>query len=177
MADIQRVDDEFAADRCQAVMPTRGQCMNRVHPESEYCLAHGGNRAGQRAEKTRISNYRLSKYQARLERQVGNPSLKSLRDEIGLSRMIMEELINRCETNFDLLTNSQKISDMAMKIAVLVEKCHRLEGSMGQLLDKTTVLQIANTFINIIVEENLTEPQLDRIASKLMKAVGDHESS
>jgi hypothetical protein len=60
-----------------------------------------------------------------------------------------------------------------MKITAVVEKCHRLEGSMGQLLDKTTVLRIANQFINIIVEENLTEDQLDRIAAKIMQVVGD----
>lgn len=173
MADIQRADDEFDPDRCQGVSPSRGQCMNKHHPESEFCLAHGGNRAGQQAEKRRISNYRLAKFQARLERQTDSPHLKNLRDEVGILRMVMEETLNRCQSDFDLLTNSQKISDLAMKITSIVEKCHRLEGSMGQLLDKTTVLRIANQFIGIIVEENLSEEQLDRIASKIMSVVGD----
>jgi hypothetical protein len=147
--------------------------VNKAHPESKFCLAHGGNKASQAAEKKRISNYRLAKFQARLERQTSSPHIKNLRDEIGIMRMVMEETLNRCQSDFDLLTNSQKISDLAMKITAVVEKCHRLEGSMGQLLDKTTVLRIANQFINIIVEENLTEDQLDRIAAKIMQVVGD----
>lgn len=176
MADIRRADDEFDPERCQGVSPSRGQCMNKRHPESEFCLAHGGNKAGQAAEKRRISNYRLAKFQARLARQTDSPQIKNLRDEIGIMRMVMEETLNRCTSDFDLLANSQKISDLALKITTVVEKCHRLEGSMGQLLDKTTVLRFANQFINIIVEENLTEEQLDRIAGKIMNVVGDSDN-
>ena len=175
MADIQRAEDEYDPERCQGVMPSRGQCMNKFAPGSKFCLAHGGNRAAQAAEKRRISNYRLAKFQARLELQTNNPNIKNLRDEIGILRIVMEETLNRCTSDFDLLTNSQKISDLAMKITTIVEKCHRLEGSMGQLLDKTTVLRFANQFIDIIVGENLPEDSLDRIASKIMSIVGDSD--
>ncbi len=58
-----------------------------------------------------------------------------------------------------------------MKITAVVEKCHRLEGSMGQLLDKKTIIQMANNFINIISEENLPEEVLDRIAQKILETV------
>ena len=170
--DIHRIKEDNDADRCQAVIKSQGQCRNVQHPESEYCLAHGGNMAGQALEKERISSYRLSKWQARLERQSQHPGVKNLRDEIGILRMIMEETLNRCENDFDLITQSQKISDLAMKITAVVEKCHRLEGSMGQLLDKTTILRLAGQFIDIITSEDLPEATLDRIASKIMETVG-----
>lgn len=85
--------------------------------------------------------------------------------------MVMEETLNNCQNDFDLLTNSQRIGNLVIQITTVVEKCHKLEGSMGQLLDKTTVLQMANTFINIIIEENLPEATLDRIACKIMESV------
>jgi hypothetical protein len=127
-----------------------------------------------RAASERQSNYRLAKWQARLEKQVASPSIKSLRDEVGILRMIMEETLDKCGTSFDLLVQSQKIGDLVMKITMVVEKCHKLEGSMGQLLDKKTVIQMANTFIQIISEEELPEETLDRIASKILENIGEH---
>lgn len=171
MADIKRADGPEDPDRCQGVVPTRGQCINKRVEHSEYCIIHAGNGPANR-EKERISNYRLAKWQARLEKQTASPGLKSLRDEIGILRIVMEETLNKCENDFDLIAQSQRIGTLVMQITSVVEKCHRLEGSMGQLLDKTTVLSIANTFISIIIEEELPEATLDRIASKILESVG-----
>ena len=77
----------------------------------------------------------------------------------------------QCETGFDLLVQSQKIGDLVMKITSVVEKCHKLEGSMGQLLDKKTIIQMANTFIHIISEEDLPEEVLERIANRILESV------
>jgi len=83
----------------------------------------------------------------------------------------MEETLDKCSTGFDLLVQSQKIGDLVMKITSVVEKCHKLEGSMGQLLDKKTIIQMANTFIQIISEEDLPEEQLDNIATKILESL------
>lgn len=168
---IERVSSPEASNRCQGVIPSLGQCSYVVSEGSEYCSLHGGNNAALKAKKESLSNYRLAMWQARLDRQTANPNIKGLRDEIGILRIVMEETLNRCETNFDLIANSQRISDLALKITAVVEKCHRLEGSMGQLLDKKTIIQMANTFITIISEENLSEEQLDRIAQKILESV------
>lgn len=168
---IERMSSPEDPNRCQGVKPSEGQCVNKAMEHSEYCSLHGGNNGKQRVEKESLSNYRLAKMQARLDRHSSSPHIKSLRDEIGLLRMVMETTIDRCHTDFDLLINAQKIGDLAMKITMVVEKCHRLEGSMGQLLDKKTIIQMANTFINIISEEDLPEEVLDRIAQKVLESV------
>jgi len=168
---IVKMDGPDDPRRCHGVMPTIGQCHNQAVEGSDYCIMHGGNKAAERLKKERISNYRLAKWQARLDRQAESPHIKSLRDEIGILRMVMEETINKCKTPFDLLTNAQKIGDLTMKITAVVEKCHRLEGSMGQLLDKKTMIQMANTFIDIIADEDLAEDQLDRIAQRILESV------
>ena len=168
---IERMDGPDDPRRCQGVVPSRGQCINKAAENSEYCMAHGGNKGQERAAQESLSNYRLAKYQARLMRQAESPNIKSLRDEVGILRMLMEETLNRCENDFDLITHSQKIQDLTIKIATVVEKCHRLEGSMGQLLDKKTIIQMANTFINIISEEDLPEEILDRIAQRVLESV------
>lgn len=166
----ERVKEPDDPHRCQSVVPSRGQCELRAIEGTEYCKVHTGNKAAT-AKKQAASNYRLAKWQARLERQAESPKIKSLRDEIGLLRMVMEETLNRCDTPFDLLVNAPKISDLAMKITAVVEKCHRLEGSMGQLLDKKTIIQMANNFINIISEEDLPEAVLQRIAERVLETL------
>ena len=168
---MQRMDSPEDPQRCQGVKPNEGQCVHKASPDSEYCSMHGGNNGAKKAEAKRISNYRLAKWQAKLERQTESPHIKSLRDEIGILRMLMQETLDRCDTPFDLYTSAHKIGELTMKITAVVEKCHRLEGSMGQLLDKKTIIQMANTFINIISEEELSEAQLDRIAQKILEAV------
>jgi len=162
---IRRADSPEDPERCQGVIRSQGQCINKATPGSEYCHAHGGNKGVERAKQESLSNYRLSKWQAE------SPHIKSLRDEVGILRMLMEETLNRCETNFDLIAQSQKISDLTMKITAVVEKCHRLEGSMGQLLDKKTIIQMANTFINIISEEDLPEETLDRLSGRIIESL------
>lgn len=168
---IKRMSSPEDPDRCQGVVPSKGQCEYKVMEGSEYCPLHGGNNAANKIKKESLSNYRLGIWQARLERQTDNPALKNLRDEIGILRIIMEETLLRCETPFDLIASSQKISDLALKITMVVEKCHRLEGSMGQLLDKKTVIQMANVFIEILAAEDLSEDVLDRIAKKVLESV------
>jgi len=169
---ITRMDSPTDPERCQGVVPSRGQCVNKRHEGSEYCLVHGGNKGAERAQKERLSNYRLAKWQARLEKQATSPAIKSLRDEVGILRMLMEETLDKCQTGFDLLVQSQKIGDLVMKITSVVEKCHKLEGSMGQLLDKKTVIQMANKFIHIISDEDLPEEVLDRIATRILEDIG-----
>jgi len=170
---FERMESPDDPRRCQGVIRNQGQCHYIRLEGSEYCQLHGGNKGQERAKRESLSNYRLAKWQVQLNEQLESPHIKSLRDEVGILRMIMQETLDRCATNFDLITSSQKIADLATRITVVVEKCHKLEGSMGQLLDKKTILNMATQFINIIAEEDLPEDVLDRIAGKIMETVAE----
>ena len=94
--------------------------------------------------------YKLEKFQARVEHFKVNPAVKSLRSEIGILRMTLENVINKCRDENDLLMASQKIGDLVMKIDRLVLSAHKLESSMGELLDKMAALNLSNQIIEII---------------------------
>ena len=57
--------------------------------------------------------------------------------------MILEEVLNKCKDSKDLILKSSVISDLVVKVEKLVSSCHKMEGSMGQLLDKSAILQFA----------------------------------
>ena len=145
----ERVEDTDPR-RCQA-NDRRGQCHLARLPESEYCVLHGGNRATEQAEKKRIRQYRLAKWQERVNDFAESSELKSLREEIGILRMTLEHVLNtRCKTVDDLLIYSPQVGDMVMKINTVVTSCHKLEANMGQHLDKQQIINFASELVGVV---------------------------
>lgn len=157
-------------NRCQAVNKN-GQCLNKAVPGTQYCAAHGGGVAQEALIKKSLRNYHLTRFQARLERFADAPELKSLRDEIAILRMMMEERLNQCEDAKDLLYQSGPISDLVLKIEKVVASCHKLELATGQLLDKQAVLNFGGELIAIISEEITDEEALGHISSRIMSLI------
>lgn len=171
---IKRVPYPEHPNRCQGIA-NGDQCWFYAMEDATNCPVHGGNTQVERRKKSSLRNYQLTQWRAKLERHAGSSDIKSLRDEIGILRMIMEERLNMCEDSMDLILNSGPIADLVVKIDKVVVNCHRLEGSLGQLLDKTAILQFANEVINIISSEIEDEHTLNRVAHKIMHAIGDRD--
>jgi hypothetical protein len=152
--------------RCQHVT-VQGQCLIISHPGSKYCYPHGGASTAHAAKRKELRNYRLTKWKARVQEKGDSEHIKSLRDELGILRVILEERLESCKSSMDLILHSGQISDMVMKIERVVSSCHKLEGSMGQLLDKSAILQFASQVLTIIGDEVQDEAALARIADRI----------
>jgi len=175
MAEIEKIEYEAQEGRCQAVN-SKGQCLNMAYKDSKFCLAHGGNKSAQAQEAKNIRNYQLAKWNDRLERFGNSDGIKSLRDEIGILRMMMEERLNLCNDAQDLVLQSGPISDLVMKIDKVVTSCHKLEGAMGQLLDKAALVQFAGEVISIIGDVlQGQEDKTDEIAERILIAMNSNE--
>lgn len=185
MTDYEAVNtprvQEDDPNRCQAIMKTAGQCRNRALPGGTVCLMHGGNAQERSQNAEKLRNYRLTKFQAQLERHSDSPIIKNLRDEIAILRMALETRLNQCTDESDFIMQSGPISDLVMKIERLVSSCHKLEGAMGNLLDKQAILQFANeliTLVNTVVSEALqAQPDvkdtiINRLANGILTLVG-----
>ncbi len=147
---VTHPDNEF---RCQGIV-ANGQCLNEAARDDagqiigKMCIMHGGaiDIKNQRAEISR--NYKLVKYADRVHNFATNPSVKSLREEIGVLRMLVEEHINQIQDPLSLVTKSGPISEMVAKIERLVRTCHQLEKESGIVLDKSKVMEICDSVIN-----------------------------
>ncbi len=173
------IDNKY--ERCDAADPLRcqgslkgkgGQCPFKSVKGTKYCPMHMGFSFQKiKIEEEEKSNYRLGKYQARVERFANNPQVKSLREEIGITRMLLEEIVNSCNDSADLMIKSGKISEMVMKIEKLVVSCHKLEVQSGLLLDKIAITNFANTLITII-NHHVTNPDtVNTIADQILNAI------
>lgn len=171
------------SEQCQHTIPLKGQCLNKKEEESDYCLAHGGNRAGQEKEKEGLRNYRLTKWQARVHRFTESDNIKSLRDEIGILRMVLEEQLEQCTSASDLVVSQGRIANLIQQIEKLVVSCNKLETNLGEVLDKTAVANFAGQIIRIISEEIVEEKSLERISIRIAQlfqsgqAISESDSS
>lgn len=171
------MSSEDDPQRCQAVN-SQGQCTNKGltlpdETRASFCLAHGGNKQQEAQIKASARNYKLDRWNRRLAEKADASGIKSLRDEIGILRIILEDRLNLCKDAHDLILQSGPISDMIMKIERVVTSCHKLEGSMGQLLDKQAILQFAQLVIGIIGTHVQDETQLTTIADAIIEAIND----
>ena len=173
MTEIKGVERPDAPNRCQAVTDTKGQCWNQSVEGGNMCRLHGG--ASQQAfqERQGLRNYRLTKFHARIAEFGNSNHIKSLRDEIGILRIIMEERLNLCIEPTDLILQSQPIAELVSKIERVVVSCHKLEGSMKQLVDKTALLSFATQIIDVISSHIDDEAILDSISNGIIQLLAE----
>jgi ribosomal protein L29 len=169
MENITRVADD-SPDRCQATMKT-GQCTGKKIPGSDYCKMHGGAKMEDQQKIAGLRNYQLTKFQARIQQLGDSSEIKSLRDEIAILRMIMEERLNQCKDTMDLIYQSGPISDLVLKIERVVTSCHKLELSSGSLLDKQAIMQFGTELVSLINEEIKDEILVSRISNKIFETI------
>ena len=175
MPDIERISYDADPERCQAMVPN-GQCINKRHLGSLYCLVHGGNKAGQAELIVKERNYLLGIWQARIDKKLASPDLKSLRDEVAIARMMLEVRLTHCKDASDLLLHSGAIADLITKIEKVVTSCHKLDTNLGQVLDKQALLNFAGRVIQIIstVLSGLEngDKYIDEIGNLILSEVG-----
>lgn len=158
-----------ARERCEATIATE-QCPRLKANGTNHCTAHGANSNIQSQRDDTQRNYRLARWQKRVGEMADNDGIKSLREEIGILRVILEEMMNQCNDNMDLLLYSQRMSELVMKIEKLVTSCDRLEGRMGMLLSKDSVLQLASTYVQIINNYVVDAEVIEQISQEMIEA-------
>jgi hypothetical protein len=148
---FERIDDPADPRRCQGIVGGNYQCIYVSVPGSNYCIAHSANTSGRAAEARKAEwNYNLHKYRARIQQFAENPRVKSLREEVGVLRLLLETVLNKCEDETALMIYTSKISELVLKIEKVVASCHNLEAKTGQVLDKTAVINLCEAVVQVI---------------------------
>lgn len=149
MAGWGRIEYPEDPRRCQA-NNSKGQCLLIRSEDSEYCPVHGGAKKQKALAKQNFRNYQSEIYRKRLDKFAESDGLKSLRDEIGILRMMTEAILNRCQTDHDLIMKSTPLADLVMKINTLVISCQKMDAQLGVMMDKTQATQMMVEIIDVI---------------------------
>lgn len=116
------------------------------------------------ANKT-LSNYQLSVWLEQVTKFATTEKIVSLRNEIGVLRLIVEERLNRCKTAHDLLCESMPICDAIQSIEKLVKSCQKLEDATGLLLDEQKAAAFCDQLITIVGNHIQDSALLERIVN------------
>ena len=157
-------------NRCQGVN-IQGQCNNKALNGSKFCPVHGGNIGAAKEEAKSLSTYRLAKYQVRLNEMAQHDKLKNLKDEIGILRILMEEMFSRCDTDITLIQHTPQLADLAMKIGKLVETCTKLDRILSQYISKNDAVQLGMEIVGVIADEISDVDTLDTISQKIVEII------
>ena len=191
---VQKLYNAEPADplRCQAQSKNNtGQCsflsvagMQRdgllevldVDGEKDYynvrtCPKHGGVVSAASIVRKELHDYRLQIWQQRVGEFTESVQVKTLRGEIGILRLLLENILHQCHNNQDLILYSHKISELAMKIERLVMSCDRLENRMGLVLDKAAAMLLASQIVDVI-SRKIDDPMvIDSISGGIIDAI------
>jgi len=148
--ELERVNAEDDPRRCHGA--TRiGQCWNVAAEGSDRCLVCAKTDL---VEANRRS-YLLTdpRFQTRMAELGEADELKSLRDEVAIARMLIEERLNKIKNDQDLFTATGAINSLLLTVEKLVSRSHILEQNLGQLYHRSTVVQLMQAVVAIIDEE------------------------
>lgn len=160
--------------RCQGMMSS-GQCTLQALPGATFCKLH--NSVVKRTEaNNNIRNLNVAVWQTRINQLADSPQAKSLREEIGVLRLLLEAVLNNCRDHSELIAMSNKISDLVSRIEKVVGSCHTLEKASGQLLDKNAALQLATAIISIVGDICSNPDEVATIADKIVEEVAKIKS-
>lgn len=164
------MDHEADPERCQSVILT-GQCIYKAVPGGTNCQRHGGNKQVELAEKKKVHDYQLNKWKLRMDEFAESERITSLRGEIGIMRMQLEEILNSCNSTQDLILYSNRIGMVVSQIERLVCSLDKMEARNGNLLGRGAVLTLAGQVVEIIAQEISDPAAVDRVQTQLIDLV------
>lgn len=150
--ETERINAPDDPRRCQG-SDSMGQCRNLAIDGAAFCPACAGRAHLGLVEKNR-QQYLLTnpRFRARLESLSSGEEIKSLRDEIAIARMLVEELLNKVKDD-EVSMVSGRVNALLLTIERLVSRAHVIEQNLGQLLQKIAVLKLMQTVCEVITEE------------------------
>ena len=175
---LQRWTKDMSLDvRCDFNLTNGSRCSNLAEPSVSRCMLHGANRQLQAIENKSTRIYRLAKIQKRHSELSEHDRLKSLREEVGLLRLLIEEKVNAATDMTDLMIMAGPISDMVCKVQKLVESCERMEHRSDSVLDRTKVQNLASALMQCTADSINDFADVhdisDEDVSVLIKAIAD----
>ena len=160
--------DEFDPNRCQSTGKS-GQCNFKALPGTSYCARHKGDQALQLLAGDRKRTYYLHKWQDRVNALTDDPNIKDLTAEIGIMRMMLEEVLNQCNDAQDLIRYQTRITIAIDKIQKLVETIDRIEARSA--LQPAQLAKLADKWVQVI-NIHVKDPEvLEQLSNQLLGVI------
>jgi hypothetical protein len=167
------VDDLADSDRCMGACRD-GQCRNKAEHGDDYCCYHNGV-STEREEKDGLYYLTQARHRIRLAQLKDHEQVKSLREEIALARILVEDRWNQIKNESDLMAACPMLNALLLTLERLIKSSHVIEQNLGVLLAKPTVILLGQNIVNLLIQELKQiegyEEIVDRITNKMFTAI------
>jgi hypothetical protein len=157
-------DQDF---RCQASTAS-GQCKFAAAFDGGNCALHKGNAQAKSLCANALYVRLNDRYRQRLEAMKSSKGHFTLNEEVGILRLLLEDLLTSVENNPNkMLRSIGQASDLISRIERLVTSAMKAEKYVGELLSRNQAAAMLQDAVNIIAEEIQDIDVLTRIADRL----------
>jgi hypothetical protein len=148
--------------RCQWVTPI-GQCKKDAIADGLFCEQHSPKGKGV-MERYLITTRTLGDAP---HRHIAANEIKSLREEIALTRAMIEKRLNMVDNDAEFVAAMPVIQSGMLTVEKLVSSCHAMETKLGLLLNKSALISLAQEIIQIIDDSLKGVPGRNEIVEKV----------
>lgn len=172
------VVDRDHPNRCQSLDEYNNHCPALAVEGSLYCKNHGGNKAIERFKKDSIRQYHLGEMQRRVNEFADSTQIKQLREEIAISRCMLEKLLLKCQ-DFENISMTMlmipRVQSLIETIRQLIVTADKLDTKLDIYIDKSSILTLASKMVEIISEYVTSENQLEVICERINNLVTEQK--
>lgn len=158
-------------DRCQWVT-SEGQC-DRAAVNGRFCNLHGPIKPDQALRHYHITNELVS---GNHDRHTAVSQIKDMREEIALTRALIETRLNLAKDESEFIASMGILHQYLKTVETLVASCHKMDTSLGNILNKASVLKLAQELVSIIAAELEGIPGrdeiVDNVANRILECIG-----
>jgi hypothetical protein len=137
---------------------------------SRWCRNHCGV-STENAESVRSYLLTQAQDRNRLAQLTDYGQLSSLREEIALTKILIEKRWNLIKTDNDLLTSCGSLNQLMLTMERLVKSAHAIEQDLGVLLAKPAVHRLGQQICQIIIEELEGLPEYENLADRISQRI------
>jgi len=129
-------------------------CEEEAIEGSYYCQKHGGFVEIQKKNRAAIYNFNKTKYMkelaARSKEMKASPEFTSVKEELGILRVVLERLLDRIESDDELLLRQGEIMGLIDKIEKLTKTVREAEKELGVLLSRDQMKEVVGLLVKTI---------------------------
>jgi len=156
---------EHDPDRCTTITD-KGQCTNYAQPNDTRCSMHSSVHSAI-AKKGRMHDLYVNKFQQDI-RNFSDAGTTSLKAEISIVRVVLQNLLATCKCSNDLIINMGPITTLSAKIADMASVIDRIAMNSGNLLDADDILQLGTRVVQAIGKHVKDPAILDALSVEII---------
>ena len=163
--------------QCQS-LANGNPCYYEKVKNAKYCAMHGGQNTVKAQRKQEMYDLRKSKWlqkiaDEKLEDFSQGKNKFNMAEELGILRIVLQEILGQCTDITQLMRHNQKISNTISQIERLIFNSLKLDQKLGQLVSKDEMITIAQVLVNCIQVEINDAQKIKNIVGNFEKILND----